>query len=277
MPIILLVLVIMLQIMFVGFAIVSKVVFHDEVYILGIPIYLILVIILDIVSILLLGNIYQKHMEQKIKLTESTHEEQYRILINSVKSEHHDFKNHLTVISGLLAIESYDMVKNYVKDLIGDVHVNSQILNISNPVLASLFISKIDSYKKNNITFQLNIASEKIVYIMSSTDLIRLVSNLLDNAYEATLEMPIDKRFIMLELLAQSDYVELVMKNSSVLTEFDSSFFEIGYSTKLNNDKNRGYGMSIIQKITKKYNAKLDVYFENNQICFKIIFPNNAK
>lgn len=272
MPIILLVLVIMLQIMFVGFSIVSQIVFHDEMYILGIPLYLIFVIVLDIVSIILLGNIYQKHMEQKIKLTESTYEEQYRTLIDSVKSEHHDFKNHLTVISGLLAIQSYDMAMDYVKDLIGESRVNSQILSIRNPILASLFIPKIDNYKKNSIRLQLNIASEKIVDIMSSTDLIRLLSNLLDNAYDATMEMPIDQRYIMLELVEQGNQFILIIKNSSILTKFDNSFFELGYSTKPNNGKSRGYGMSIIENIIKKYHAKLDVVVENGEICFQIFF-----
>lgn len=272
MPIIVLVLVIMLQILFVGLAVVSKIVFRDEVYILGIPIYLILVIVLDIVSLFLLGKIYQKHMEQKIKLTESIHEEQYRMLIDSVKADQHDFKNHLTVISGLLALESYDMANDYVRDLIGKSHVNGQILSIHHPVLASLFISKMDDYKRNYIVLRLNITTEKIAELMSSTDLIRLLSNLLDNAYDATMEMPMDQRFITVELLEQNAHIVLNVKNSSVLTEFNQSFFEVGYSTKCDDGGNRGYGMSIIQNIIKKYHAKLDVYVENYEVCFKIQF-----
>lgn len=272
MPIIVLVLVIMLQILFVGLSIVSKIVFHDEIYILGIPIYLILVIVLDIASLFLLGKIYQKHMEQKIQLTESTHEEQYRMLINSVKADHHDLKNHLTAISGLLALESYEIVNDYVKDLIGAADVNSQVLSIRNPVLASLFISKMDEYKRNNIVLQLNIKTEKIADIMSSTDLIRLLSNLLDNAYDATMEMPIDKRFVSVELSEKDANVILIVKNSSVLKEFNHSFFEVGYSTKRNGGENRGYGMSIIQNITNKYHAKLDVDVEDDEIYFKVLF-----
>lgn len=274
MPIIVLVLVIMLQILFVGFAVVSKIVFHDEIYVLGIPIYLMLAIVLDLVSLFLLGKVYQKHMEQKIQLTESTHEEQYRTLIDSVKADHHDFKNHLTVISGLLSLESYDMANDYVRDLIGKAHINGQILSIQHPILASLFISKMDDYKRNHIVLQLNVTTEKITDIMSSTDLIRLLSNLLDNAYDATMEMPTDQRFITVELLEQNAHIVLNVKNSSVLTEFNRSFFEVGYSTKCDDGGNRGYGMSIIQNIIKKYHAESDVDIEGYEVCFKVLFRN---
>lgn len=270
MPIIILLLVIMLQILFVGLAVFSKIIFRDEIYMLGIPIYLLLAIILDILSLFLLGNIYQRYMEQKVKLTESTHEEQNRTLIESVKADHHDLKNHLTVISGLLAIESYDIVTDYVNDLIGDAHVNSQILNIQNPVLASLFMAKMDDFKKNHVQLKLNIASEKIVERMSSTDLIRLVSNLLDNAYDATMEMPIDQRYIWIDFIEHDNQQTLIIKNSSVLTEFDHSFFEMGHSSKSRNGQSRGFGLSIIQNIVKKYHGELDVQSENHQVCFKV-------
>lgn len=271
MPVILLVIVILFQIFFVGLFFISELFFKDNLSFIGLPVHLIFVVILDFISLILLGGIYKREEQRKIKLTESTHEEQFHSLVASVRSDRHDLNNHLTVLFGLLNIKSYDAATDYIKDLIGDIRLNNQALNIHNPVLASMLFSKAEQFKKQAIVFQLMISTEKIVNILSSTDLIRLLSNLLDNAYEATLELPKEQRFIALNLFETDEYIGVIIQNSSTIQTFHDSFFEIGYSTKDNNTDN-GYGLSIIQEIVKKNHGKINITTNNNQVTFEISF-----
>lgn len=274
MPIVVLVFIIMLQILFTCLFIVSTIVFKEELYVIGVPIHLIFVVLLNVISLFLLGKIYRREMAQKIKFTESTYEKQFQSLVASVRSDRHDLNNHLTVIFGLLNIKNYDATANYIKDLIGDIQINNQVLNISNAILASMLFSKMEKFKKENIIFKLHILTEEIVDTLSSTDLIRLLSNLLDNAYDATMELPKEERTIALEFLEIQGKLAIIVKNSSQLKEFDSSFFEIGYSTKSKeSNKSRGYGLAIIQEITKKYRAVLNIKVEEQLVCFEFLFP----
>ena len=85
-----------------------------------------------------------------------------------------------------MEIGSYNTAASYIRELIGDIRINNQALNISNPILASMLFSKMETFKKKHVAFKINILTEDLGNILSSTDLIRLLSNLLDNAYDAT-------------------------------------------------------------------------------------------
>ncbi|KAB7670740.1 sensor histidine kinase [Bacillus sp. B1-b2] len=274
MPIIILVLVIMLQILFTCLFIVSTVVFKDEPYILGIPVHLIFVVLLSILSLILLGKIYQRDTERKIKQTESIHEEQFRSLVASVRSDRHDLNNHLTVISGLLAINNYEALSDYIKNLIGDTRINNQVLAIKDPVLASLLYSIMENFKKKEVIFNFIVSTEEVVRLLTSTDLIRIISNLLDNALDATLELSEEKRYVCLELLERSDNLAIIVKNTSILKNFSTTFMEAGYSTKSQqSERRRGFGLSIIQELTKKYHGDLHIYIEEELVHFELLFP----
>ncbi|MCD8501337.1 MAG: GHKL domain-containing protein [Bacillaceae bacterium] len=101
-------------------------------------------------------------------------------------------------------IENFQAAHKYLKQMIGDIRITNKALAIKNPVLASMLYSKMDKYQKDQIRFDSQIKSEEIVHLLSSTDLIRLISNLLDNAHEATLELPNEERSIEL-LMVESD------------------------------------------------------------------------
>jgi two-component system, LytTR family, sensor histidine kinase AgrC len=242
--------------------------------ILGVPSSMILLILLNIVSLFIIAWIYKKETSRRIQLTEHTHEKEFHSLVTSVRSDRHDFNNHLTVISGLLKIGHYRETENYVKDLIGDIQVNNQVLQITNPILASVLFTKMERFKRNQIVTTLTILSEDVTNILSSTDFIRLMSNLLDNAYEATMELPVEQRRIFLEMKKINEKHIIEVKNSSTLENFDETFFEMEHSTKQSeNSRNRGFGLSIIKEITDKYNGELKVTIEEKLVCFTIVFP----
>ncbi|NMM61772.1 GHKL domain-containing protein [Clostridium sp. P21] len=48
-----------------------------------------------------------------------------------------------------------------------------------------------------------------------------------------------------------------------------SSILKKGFSTK---GENRGYGLYNVKKIVKNSGGKLQLFFENDQIIFKILF-----
>lgn len=276
MNIVTLVLIVLVQILLVFFAIISIVVLKDNTFsIIGIPIHLVLVVLLNIFSLYILGRIYKRETKRKLYNVEFTHIQEFRSLVASVRSERHDLNNHLTVISGLMKIGKYDAANKYIQEMTGEICINNKALTIKSPILASMLYSKMDKYHRERTPFEVNIANEEIINILPSTDLIRLISNLLDNAYEATLEMPSEDRKIELEIVKFNEKVKLVVRNTSILTEITETHFKTGYSSKA--DSGRGYGLAIIQEIIKKYNGSLEINIISNLICFEIIFPKTLE
>ncbi|MDG5785900.1 GHKL domain-containing protein [Evansella sp. AB-P1] len=272
MNIITVVLIVLIQLLLVFMAIISIVVLKDDVLdIIGIPIHLIFVVLLNVISLYILGKIYKREEKRKVYNAELTHIQEFRSLVASVRSERHDLNNHLTVISGLMKINNYDAANKYIQDMIGDIRINSKALTIKNPTLASILYSKMDKYQREMVPFEVNITNEEIVTVISSTDLIRLISNLLDNAYEATVELPIEDRKIQLEIHKVNEKVKISVQNTSILNEITENHFKQGYSTKANSD--RGYGLAIVQEITGKYNGSLVISSNDSLIIFEITFP----
>jgi two-component system, LytTR family, sensor histidine kinase AgrC len=271
-----LIFVVLFQIFLTSLSIGSLYIMKETTFILGVPASMFIVILLNIVSLFIIGKIYQTETKQKVQLTETTHEEEFHSLVASVRSDRHDLNNHLTVISGLLKIGNYTDTENYVKELIGDIQVNNQVLKIHHPILASVLFTKMEKFRRDHIVFSQNIQSERIMETISSTDFIRLMSNLLDNAYDATMELPIDQRKISLEMKELHGNFIIEVKNSSKLKNFDETLFQIEHSTKpREKSKSRGFGLSIIREITHKYNGDLQVKIDEELVCFKIVFTND--
>ncbi|WP_071389281.1 sensor histidine kinase [Anaerobacillus alkalidiazotrophicus] len=264
----------MIQIFLVSNFIISIIVIGESFKIVGVPIQLIIIILLNMLSIFILSNIYKREEKRKIKHTEATHLEQFGSLVASVRSDRHDLNNHLTVISGLLKIKSYDAASSYIEQMIGDIRINNQVLTIKSPILASILFAKMNVYQSEEILFELNVKNEEIVKQISSTDLIRLISNLLDNAYDATLELPFNERKISLDIYELDGQSIINVKNTCILKIIDNTFFESGFSTK---GENRGFGLTIIKEITNKYNGILVTNNNDNLVSFEIRFPNNGK
>ncbi|OIJ12878.1 hypothetical protein BKP35_09940 [Anaerobacillus arseniciselenatis] len=274
MYIVTLVLIVLIQILLVFFTITSIAGFQDNALdFIGIPAPLIFVVLLNFVSLYVLSKVYKKEEERKIAASESTHVDEFRSLVASVRSDRHDLNNHLTVISGLMKINNFDSANSYINEMIGEIRINNKALTIENPVLASMLYSKMDKYHREKIPFNMSIESEEIVKILPSTDLIRLISNLLDNAYEATMELPIEARTIQLNIQSGKE-IKLIVQNSANQNEISDEHFESGFSTK---EENRGYGLSIIREITEKYKGTMTIDTRDNLVIFEISLPKGEK
>lgn len=273
MHIFILVIFILSQIVINFFLITSFVAFHDQIMFLGIPVHLILIFVLNIGSLLLIAKIFKDEENRIIQFTESTHEEQYQALVTSVRSDRHDLNNHLTVVAGLIKINNYTSAANYIDEFIGEVKLNNQFLTIKHPVLASILFSKTELFKNQRIPFQINIKSETLTTKITSTDLIRLISNLLDNAYEATIELPKEAQKVVFEMIEDNQHFAIITRNTSKHKEVDNRFLHAGYSTKTSEKKVRGYGLPIIKEITHKYGGALSIENVDSFINFKLSFP----
>lgn len=215
-------------------------------------------ILVVIASFLLLQRWYQKEVAKEVGATEDTYQAEIKTLIASVSSLRHDFTNHIQVLHGLLQLEKTEQAKQYLCSLSKDVQaIKSLQLNIDHPGLSILLQTKKLTAQNHNIDMEFTIAENAFPNI-KTTDLIKILSNLIDNAIEAATELPEDQRKIIICCKADDSYYEFSVTNTGPNIEDANYIFDQGFSTKKQeNGRIRGQGLFIVKETIQKYNGQI--------------------
>ncbi|MER2048530.1 MAG: Spo0B domain-containing protein, partial [Solibacillus sp.] len=168
-----------------------------------------LFVIIVIISFFLLQKWYQK----EVGTTEYTYQKEIKTLIASVSSLRHDYINHIQVLHGFLHIGEVDQATKYVDSLSKDIQAIETIkLNFDHPGLAILLQTKKLTCQNQQIDIQITVDDNPFDNI-KTIDLINILSNIIDNAIEATMELPEEQRKITVSCKADELYYTFSITN----------------------------------------------------------------
>lgn len=214
---------------------------------------------------------YQKMLEEEKKYLEMQ-DKYYQELYAKNKEEsklRHDWKNHIAGISALCDKGQFTEVEKYVKRLNDNVQGISGSIDCGNPIV-SVLVSQIGKKaQENQIKFQVHgHIREKIN--MDNMDLCILVSNLLHNALEASIQAE-NNKWIRLDLQYSTEYFHICIRNTMKKEKILSN-------QRMNSDKkdvnNHGYGMQNIQDVVEKYHGMIHWEGKNYVFSLQIFIPN---
>ncbi len=198
-------------------------------------------------------------------------------LIDELRIKQHEFDNHLQALNMMVACQDNrgvftDSVKDYIKDLTEESHW-SDLIKLDNKILAGFLYSKSKVAKKENIDFKFKIYDYGFTSGLQDYELIEVVGNLIDNAFEAAGDA--GRVFLEIGKEEAGHYLLVKNKHSYVKAESINKMFQWNYSTK--GDPHKGFGLSNVKALMKKYNGAIEVFNEQvdaaNYLVFKIIFP----
>ncbi|MFJ5764105.1 Spo0B domain-containing protein [Lysinibacillus sp. NPDC093210] len=219
-----------------------------------------LFILIVIASFFFLQRWYQKEVTKEVGVTEDTYQAEIKALITSVSSLRHDFTNHIQVLHGLLQLGEQEQAKQYLSSLSKDVQaIKSLKLNINHPGLSILLQTKKLAAQNHNIEMDISVSQDAFINI-KTTDLIKLLSNLIDNAIDATTELPESERKMTICCHAdEAKYVFEIINTGPTISEPDQ-IFKQGFTTKKPEfGKIRGQGLFIVKEVVKKYNGNISI------------------
>lgn len=213
-----------------------------------------LFIIIFIISLFLLQKWYQK----EVGTTEYTYQKEIKTLIASVSSLRHDYINHIQVLHGFLHLGEVDQATKYVDFLSKDIQTIESIkLNLDHPGLAILLQTKKLTCQNQQIDIQITVDDNPFDNI-KTIDLISILSNIIDNAIEATMELPEEQRKITVSCKADELYYTFSIKNTGRKLPDINQIFKQGYSTKkVEKGRVRGQGLFIVKETLNKYNGTI--------------------
>lgn len=222
-------------------------------------VYNIIVIITALISLWSIRRIFELSEAKKeaeinlLKLKESDE------TILALRTQRHDFINHLQVIQGLLQLEHYDRIREYIGELTERVAPIYIPFQLHLPEATATIMKKIPLAQKAGIEMELHIESSLEHLSISGVDLASILTNLIDNAIEALREVVIaDKRINIYIDETDQEYVIEVENNLPIIPpEVQNNIFKEGFSTKAKTG--RGLGLSIVKKLAERNGGRIEV------------------
>jgi two-component system sensor histidine kinase AgrC len=197
-----------------------------------------------------------------------------KLEIQNLQIQRHDFSKHLGIIRGMVVLDEYEELKQYLEELNEKVQLTGVLSKLGRYHPLSVLIEEMESRaREKNIVFKIDIAACLDNVKVSPSDLCTIAGNLIDNAIEACSVSDIPGKEVEIEISRKDNYCDMKISNTgSTIPEKDlGKIFRPGYTTKEGSD--RGFGLYIVSKTLRKYHSTINVQSSNGKTSFTVFLP----
>lgn len=248
---------------------------NEQLLLISLSIILCTIIIIAIVLAVI--AMLNRRTEAVAQSVQNVYLENIDALFNSIKEQRHDFNNHVNTIQLLVKMKKYDDLSAYTAELVGESIAMNQIININLPAMSALIQAKMTQAYDRKIRFEYEIANLKSVQFgtVKSTELVKIVSNLIDNAFDAVAETDNPDKLVKVTGSIRGEQLTFTVGNNGnpIPEKLRQQIFEAGFSTKPLNRKNSGLGLAIVSKILKKHRGIIMVESDEAWTEFSVRLP----
>lgn len=180
----------------------------------------------------------------------------------------HDMKNYIMVAVSYINNGEIEQAKSYLSDVLDNLNKTYSYIQTGNSVMNYIINSKLENAHNKGIRFKAEIENLPFKK-MGSVDFSALLSNILDNAVEASDKT--DHKFIYVAILKKRSYDTILVKN-----RIDKSVLKTNPQLKSgkDNSEQHGYGIKQIKTIAEKYDGIVDIYEEDGMFCVNVMIPS---
>lgn len=201
-----------------------------------------------------------------------------QLYADSLRAQSHEFMNQLHVLLGMIKLEEYGQVKEFIAKLADHqvYEVGAVTQHIKDPVLSGFLIGKISYAREAHV--ELLIRCETEIPQPKEPDitheLITILGNVIDNAIDSVLDS--EQQLITVEFSYIDDLLEMTITDSGLGIPLDmqETIFTKGISSK--EGKNRGFGLYLTKNSVEKLEGSIELLPEQDRTVFSIIVPYEA-
>ena len=178
----------------------------------------------------------------------------------------HDYQKHIQVMKAHATNGDMDAITRYLDDLGADLQKVDNIIKTGNKMADAILNSKISfaMSKKINVQADVNIAVELTT---SQIDLCIIIGNLVDNAVDACLALPEQKRVIRIFMEMKNTQLYLSITNSTA----ESKKRKIG--SRFASSRGSGFGLARIDNIVERHSGYISRNSEDGVFTTEILLP----
>lgn len=243
---------------------------------LEIFIYTTSILLINMISLYMYDKLIQLFNENLknnyLKVQSEYYEKNINILISHLKKTNslkHDIRNHLLIVKSLSYKKEYSKLETYIESLTSDFNIYYNTINTGNVVIDSILNCKRYEMELKNISNDMNINITPELNIITNSDIVIILGNLIDNAIEATVKIDKEKRKIDLDINYEKGILIINIKNTydGIISYKDNKII----SSK-NDSFSHGIGMCNVEEVIKKYNGTLNIDFNEDIFNVNLMF-----
>ena len=210
---------------------------------------------------------YQLSVQSEEAAYLSKKESDIRTLHESVRQLKHDMKNHLMVIASYLNSKDYEAAKTYTSQILDKLNTMHSYVETGNSLLNHILNEKLELARSCGIAIRAEI--ENISFAgMRSIDFSALLTNLLDNAIEASRDEADGE--LLIHIFKERGYDAISIKNKIVKSVLEENP-ELNSTKK--DKKQHGIGISQIKEIVAAYDGIYDFFEKEGYFCSRVFIP----
>ncbi len=181
----------------------------------------------------------------------------------TLRTQRHDFLNHLQVVYSLIEMEEYEEANEYIEQVYGRITAISRVMKTAVPAVNALLQVKAAACEQARVRLTLEITSkwETLENTMPAWEMCKVLSNLIDNAIDAMEKTAAKKRQLTISLTENLRQYCFCVSNSGtpIAPDMQESIFQPGITTK---GEGHGMGLYIVRKTIRDRGG--DVMLESN-------------
>lgn len=217
-------------------------------------------------------SFFSKQIDKRIAAYQreliETHYREVENMYRQIRGWRHDYRNHIQMMKVLAANGDMDALKAYLDELDTDLNTVDTVVKTGNPMADAILNSKISLARSRNIPTQVD-AHIPVKLKMSELDLCCIIGNLFDNAMEASMALPEEKRLIRVYMDVKGTQLYISFTNFTAAKKLS----KVGRGFKTSKGEGHGFGLVRMDDIVSRYDGYLSRNSEDGAFTTEILIP----
>ncbi|XOK59794.1 sensor histidine kinase [Paenibacillus elgii] len=218
---------------------------------------------ISVVSFLMLGAfvlvlIRRSKLAAAVISAEKIYLENMNSLFTAIRGLNHDVGNIVNAIHAHVQKKEYDELEKVTQAWVKEVVEIQDVVVIRHPTLSAIVQFAASSAIKQKVKLEHDIAVTGDLKLNGekSLDLIRIATNLISNAFDETVKLPVEERLVQVAAwnTGRLLYFKVSNRGRQIGDEELPQLLSAGYSTKF---KHEGLGLQVVKELVQKYKGQL--------------------
>lgn len=196
----------------------------------------------------------------------------------TLRTQRHDFLNHLQVVYSLIEMEEYEEANEYIEQVYGRITAVSRVMKTAVPAVNALLQVKVAACEAAHVKVQLDITSkwETLENTLPAWEMCKVLSNLIDNAIDAMAKLPARQRRLTISLTENLRQYCFRVANTGtpIPQDMQESIFQPGITTK---GEGHGMGLYIVRKTLMNREGDITLQSDEKETAFSGYVPRMAQ
>ncbi len=218
---------------------------------------------------------FKKKEDQRIAAYQreliETHYAEVENMYKQIRSWRHDYRNHIQTLKAYAAAGNLDAIQTYLDELDTDLSTVDTVIKTGNAMADAILNSKISLAKAKDIPVEAD-AHIPLALTTSEIDLCVILGNLFDNAIEASLKLPSEKRMIRLYMDMKNTQLYISVTNFTA----DKKMPKIGKVFRSTKGEGHGLGLYRIDQVVDRLGGYLNRNSEDGAFTTEILLPQQG-